>query len=133
MFNIVNIIVTNQLSGECQVISIFLNHLSLVEQGTCKYVGCSWLSAPETNLVQHYLLVSLDNLEFFLILYTNCAISVAAWGVKLLFLWFLSLSYLLTGFSLLKSIGNLFFVVSTRNFFCSVFVLWVLHLRQWQV
>ena len=78
MFNIVNIIVTNQLSGEYQVISIFLNHLSLVEQGTCKYVGCSWLSAPETNLVQHYLLVSLDNLEFFLILYTNCAISVAA-------------------------------------------------------
>ena len=78
MFNIVNIIVTNQLSGECQVISIFLYHLSLVEQGTCKYVGCSWLSAPETNLVQHYLLVSLDNLEFFLILYTNCAISVAA-------------------------------------------------------
>ena len=78
MFNIVNIIVTIQLSGECQVISIFLNHLSLVEQGTCKYVGCSWLSAPETNLVQHYLLVSLDNLEFFLILYTNCAISVAA-------------------------------------------------------
>ena len=78
MFNIVNIIVTNQLSGECQVISIFLNHLSLVEQGTCKYVGCSWLSAPETNLVQHYLLVSLDNLEFFLILYRNCAISVAA-------------------------------------------------------
>ena len=78
MFNIVNIIVTNQLSGECQVISIFLNHLSLVEQGTCKYVGCSWLSAPETNLVQHYLLVSLDNLEFFSILYTNCAISVAA-------------------------------------------------------
>ena len=78
MFNIVNIIVAIQLSGECQVISIFLNHLSLVEQGTCKYVGCSWLSAPETNLVQHYLLVSLDNLEFFLILYTNCAISVAA-------------------------------------------------------
>ena len=78
MFNIVNIIVTNQLSDECQVISIFLYHLSLVEQGTCKYVGCSWLSAPETNLVQHYLLVSLDNLEFFLILYTNCAISVAA-------------------------------------------------------
>ena len=78
MFNIVNIIVVIQLSGECQVISIFLNHLSLVEQGTCKYVGCSWLSAPETNLVQHYLLVSLDNLEFFLILYTNCAISVAA-------------------------------------------------------
>ena len=78
MFNIVNIIVTNQLSGEYQVISIFLNHLSLVEQGTCKYVGCSWLSAPETNLVQHYLLVSLDNLEFFLILYRNCAISVAA-------------------------------------------------------
>ena len=78
MFNIVNIIVAIQLSGECQVISIFLNHLSLVEQGTCKYVGCSWLSAPETNLVQHYLLVSLDNLEFFSILYTNCAISVAA-------------------------------------------------------
>ena len=78
MFNIVNIIVAIQLLGECQVISIFLNHLSLVEQGTCKYVGCSWLSAPETNLVQHYLLVSLDNLEFFLILYTNCAISVAA-------------------------------------------------------
>ena len=75
---IVDIIVTIQLSGECQIISIFLNHLSLVEQGTCKYVGCSWLSAPETNLVQHYLLVSLDNLEFFLILYTNCAISVAA-------------------------------------------------------
>ena len=78
MFNIVNIIVAIQLSGECQVISIFLNHLSLVEKGTCKYVGCSWLSAPETNLVQHYLLVSLDNLEFFSILYTNCAISVAA-------------------------------------------------------
>ena len=78
MFNIVNIIVAIQLSCECQVISIFLNHLSLVEQGTCKYVGCSWLSAPETNLVQHQLLVSLDNLEFFLILYTNCAISVAA-------------------------------------------------------
>ena len=78
MFNIVNIIVAIQLSCECQVISIFLNHLSLVEQGTCKYVGCSWLSAPETNLVQHYLLVSLDNLEFFSILYTNCAISVAA-------------------------------------------------------
>ena len=78
MFNIVDIIVVIQLSGESQVISIFLNHLSLVEQGTCKYVGCSWLSAPETNLVQHYLLVSLDNLEFFLILYTNCAISVAA-------------------------------------------------------
>ena len=78
MLNIVNIIVAIQLSGECQVISIFLNHLSLVEQGTCKYVGCSWLSAPETNLVQHYLLVSLDNLEFFSILYTNCAISVAA-------------------------------------------------------
>ena len=78
MFNIVNIIVAIQLSGESQVISIFLNHLSLVEQGTCKYVGCSWLSAPETNLVQHYLLVSLDNLEFFSILYTNCAISVAA-------------------------------------------------------
>ena len=75
---IVDIIVTIQLSGECQIISIFLNHLSLVEQGTCKYVGCSWLSAPETNLVQHYLLVSLDNLEFFLILYRNCAISVAA-------------------------------------------------------
>ena len=78
MFNIVDIIVVIQLSGESQVISIFLNHLSLVEQGTCKYVGCSWLSAPETNLVQHYLLVSLDNLEFFLILYRNCAISVAA-------------------------------------------------------
>ena len=78
MLNIVNIIVAIQLSGDCQVISIFLNHLSLVEQGTCKYVGCSWLSAPETNLVQHYLLVSLDNLEFFSILYTNCAISVAA-------------------------------------------------------
>ena len=78
MFNIVNIIVAIQLSCECQVISIFLNHLSLVEQGTCKYVGCSWLSAPETNLVQHYLLVSLDDLEFFSILYTNCAISVAA-------------------------------------------------------
>ena len=59
---IVDIIVTIQLSGECQIISIFLNHLSLVEQGTCKYMGCSWLSAPETNLVQHYLLVSLDNL-----------------------------------------------------------------------
>ena len=59
---IVDIIVTIQLSGECQIISIFLNHLSLVEQGTCKYMGCSWLSTPETNLVQHYLLVSLENL-----------------------------------------------------------------------
>ena len=59
---IVDIIVTIQLSGECQIISIFLNYLSLVEQGTCKYMGYSWLSAPETNLVQHHLLVSLDNL-----------------------------------------------------------------------
>ena len=59
---IVDIIVTIQLSVECQIISIFLNYLSLVEQGTCKYMGCSWLSAPETNLLQHYLLVSLDNL-----------------------------------------------------------------------
>ena len=40
---------------ECYLSTIFLNHLSLVEQGFHKYVGCVF--ACETNLLQRYLII----------------------------------------------------------------------------
>ena len=51
---------------ECQLGTLFLNHLSYVEQGTQKYVICSRFSIlhVNTNLLQHQLLASLYNLYF---------------------------------------------------------------------
>ena len=52
---------------ECQLVSILLNHLSIVKQSTDKHVGCNrcYVLYVNTNFLQHYILSPLYNLYFF--------------------------------------------------------------------
>ena len=74
MLLLILLFVTMQLLVECQLNNIFLNHLSLVEQSTHKNVECSRFSVLHVWQI-FCLVVSLDNLEFFIVLQKLCYIS----------------------------------------------------------
>ena len=64
----------NWLLVECQLVSVFLNHLSFVNQGTGhEYMGCGRFSVllMNTNLLQHFLIAWLCNLHICLYCYIS--------------------------------------------------------------